>query len=177
MLFYPLYQQAERQDNLSQTVVHKAVTEFVDAARTKGYITPKMYLEFSQNLGATGNVFDVKMEHLHKKYNPDYADPADPNSFKNSFKDYYDGHYTEEIMEVLFPDNSAETEDSDLRRYKMGAGDFFTVKVRNENRTMATIIFDFLTAGNTGDNSKIVMNYGGMVINEDWNEQRGIDYQ
>lgn len=167
MLIFPLYHQAEKQDALSQTVVHKAVTEFVDAARTKGYITPKMYLEFSQNLSATGNVFDIQMEHLHKKYNPEYADPSNPNTFKNSYQDYYDGHYTDEIMNVLFPENTGQPEDSDTRRYKMGLNDYFNVKVKNQNRTMATVLSDFITAGNSGGFSKIFMNYGGMVINED----------
>lgn len=66
MIMYPLYQAAERHDDQMQTVVHLTVTEFVDAVRTKGYISPQMYLEFNEKLGATGNLYDVKMEHRHK---------------------------------------------------------------------------------------------------------------
>lgn len=162
---YPLYQQAQRQDDLSQIVVHSAITAFVDAARTKGYVTPQMYLEFNSKLGATGNQYDIQMEHLHKKYHPEYSDPADPGSFQKSFSTYFDGHYTSEIMSVLFPVKGGAASD---KRYYMSAGDFFTVKVKNINRTMATVLQDFLIAGNTGSNVKIYIPYGGMVLNEDY---------
>ncbi len=167
MFGYPLYQQAQRQDNLSQIVAQSAVTEFVDASRTKGYITPTMYSDLTRKLGATGNQYDIAMEHLHKKYMPEYVDPADPTGFKNSFTTYFDGHYTDEIMKRLFPDNTLAI-DNPERRYVMAEGDFFTVKVKNINRTMATILQDFFLNGNTGDNTKIYMPYGGMVINEDY---------
>ncbi|WP_068782419.1 hypothetical protein [Paenibacillus sp. GM2] len=177
---YPLYQQAQRHDELSQLVVHTAVTEFVDAVRTKGYITPAMYLDFNRKLGATGNQYDIQMEHLHKRYNPSYSEPADPSSFQNDFDVYFNGHYTGEIMATLFPDNT-EPLNSKQRRYPkpdadlngsgadpMTVGDFFTVKVKNVNRTMATVLFDFFTSGNTGSNTKIYIPYGGMIINEDY---------
>lgn len=167
MFLYPLYQQAQRQDDLSQIVVHSAVTEFVDASRTKGYITPTMYSELTRKLGATGNQYEIEMEHLHKKYSPVYTDPADPNGFQNSFMTYFDGHYTEEIMGRLFPNNTSPIDDPD-RRYLMSEGDFFTVKVKNINRTMSTILQDVFLNGNTGDNTRIYMPYGGMVINEDY---------
>ncbi|OAB38445.1 hypothetical protein PGLA_20350 [Paenibacillus glacialis] len=164
---YPLYQQALRQDELSQIVVHSAVVEFVDASRTKGYITPKMYLDFNKKLGATGNQYDIQLEHLHKKYNPDYTDPANPSSFVDSFTTYFDGHYTEEVMKILFPNNTNAL-DNEHRRYVMAVGDFLTVKVKNNNRTMATVLQDFFTNSNTGSNIKVFMPYGGMVINEDY---------
>ncbi|KAI7257654.1 hypothetical protein KC345_g10744 [Hortaea werneckii] len=167
MFGYPLYQQARNQDDLSQLVVQSAVTSFVDAARTKGYITPNMYLEFNLKLGATGNRYDVQMEHLHKKYNPVYSNPADPNTFKDSFDTYYDGHYMPEIMTVLFPNTTLGADDIS-RRYVMAEGDFFTVKVKNVNRTMATVLGDFFTGGNTSSNVKVFVPYGGMVINEDY---------
>lgn len=167
LVVYPLYQAAERHDDQIQTVVHQAVTEFVDAARTKGYISPQMYLQFNERLGATGNVYEVSIEHLHKKYNPVYTDPANPASFQNSFDTYYDGHYTEEIMKVIFPEANIP-EDSDTRKYKLAVNDFIKVQVKNKNRTMATILNDFILVGNSGDVPKIFMPYGGMVLNEDY---------
>lgn len=167
LFIYPLYQQSIKQDNLSQLIVQGAVTELVDAVRTKGYISPSMYLEFNEKIGSTGNQFDIQMEHLHKKYNPDYADPANPNSFRNNFETYYDGHYTEEIMNVLFP-NNLDPLNSERRLYKLTEGDFFKIKAVNTNRTMATVIGDILTASNTGNNAKILVPYGGMVLNEDY---------
>lgn len=165
LFLYPLFQQAQRQDDLSQIVIHSAVTTFVDSARTKGYITPEMYLEFNQKLGATGNQYDIQMEHLHKKYNPEYTDPANPATFRDSFTTYFDGHYNQEIMQRLFPNSPASDID---RRYVMAVGDFFTVKVKNVNRTMATILSDVFTGGITDGNVKVYVPYGGMVINEDY---------
>ncbi|MEK4983586.1 hypothetical protein [Bacillus sp. FSL K6-6540] len=165
--YYPTYQQAQRQDDLSQMVVNEAVRVFVDSVRTKGYISPQMYLEFNQKLGATGNQYDLKMEHKHKKYNPVYADPADPTSFQNDFITYYDAHYEDEIMSVLFPVNS-EPKDSEARRYILATNDFFKVEVKNINRPLSVILKDFLLGSNTGENTKIFVRYGGMVLNEDY---------
>ncbi|MNP39085.1 hypothetical protein D3C76_1326420 [compost metagenome] len=68
-------------------------------------------------------------------------------------------------MQRLFPNSPA----SDLnRRYVMAVGDFFTVKVKNVNRTMATILSDVFTGGITDGNVKVYVPYGGMVINEDY---------
>jgi hypothetical protein len=173
---YPLYQQAQRQDELTELVVHGAVTEFVDAVRTKGYITPQMYNEFNRKLGATGNQYDVQMEHMHKRYNPLYEDPSNPSSkFDNTFDIYFNGHYTEEIMNALFPTDekttgrypTINTNYSGIKADPMSVGDFFTVKVKNINRTMATILRDFFTGGNTGSNTTLYIPYGGMIINED----------
>lgn len=173
---YPLYQQAQRQDELTELVVHGAVTEFVDAVRTKGYITPQMYNEFNRKLGATGNQYDVQMEHMHKRYNPLYEDPSNPSStFDNTFDIYFNGHYTEEIMNALFPTDEKTTgryptigtNYSGIKADPMSVGDFFTVKVKNINRTMATILRDFFTGGNTGSNTTLYIPYGGMIINED----------
>ncbi|PAD71337.1 hypothetical protein [Paenibacillus campinasensis] len=166
MIMYPLYQAAERHDDQMQTVVHLTVTEFVDAVRTKGYISPQMYLEFNEKLGATGNLYDVKMEHRHKKYNPVYADPANPATFQNRFDTYYEGFYTDDIMRVLFPEANIPN-DSDSRKYKLTESDFFKVSVVSKNRTLSTILKDFILVGNSGDTPRIVMRYGGMVLNED----------
>ncbi|MFB4321662.1 hypothetical protein RB298_04895 [Priestia sp. BR_2] len=167
-LLYPLYQQAQKHDELSQTVVHNAVTEFVDAARTKGFISPTMYSEFSQKLAATGNVFDIEISHLHKKYNPLYTDPADPNTFQKSFEAYYDGFYTDEIMKVLYPDQNIP-EDSETRKYKLSLYDYLSVKVTNRNTTMAQVIQNSLFGlTEQGASSKIFVPYGGMVLNEDY---------
>lgn len=173
---YPLYQQAQRQDKLTQFVVQTTVTEFVDAVRTKGYITPDMYLEFNRKLGATGNQYDIQMEHLHKKFNPlEARDPSNP-TYNDDFDVYFNGHYTEEIMKALFPANLDPAQPkvmyplpSDINPGDpMSVGDFFTVKVKNVNRTMATILRDFFTNGNTASNTAVYVPYGGMIINEDY---------
>ncbi|MCG7409167.1 hypothetical protein MH117_17255 [Paenibacillus sp. ACRRX] len=164
---YPASEASERQDDLSALVAHGAAVQFVDAVRSKGYITPTMYNEFERTLASTGNLYDVELEHLHKKYDPVYTNPTDPGTFQNEFEVHYDGFYSAEVKAILFPDNTWDQRDS-RRRYKLTAGDFFTVKVANRNRTQGTLIRDWLNGSNTGNAAVITANYGGMVLNEDY---------
>jgi hypothetical protein len=166
LYFFPISEAYERQDDISYMVALRTVTEFTDSVRNKGYITPTMYNDFFNQLQTTGNTFDVKMEHYHKKYTPVYTDPTDPLTFQKKITVDYDGFYTPQIMKRLFPDDGKAIDDVN-RRYTMSTGDFFKVTVVNTNRTNATLIRDFLNNGNTAT-EKIVIPYGGMVENEDY---------
>ncbi|GGO07224.1 hypothetical protein [Saccharibacillus kuerlensis] len=167
LFMYPLYEQARSQDKIANAIVQGAATHFIDSVRTKGYITPQMYEEFNTKLAATGNQYDVQLEHLHKRYNPDYNDPANPLTFQGSFTTFYDGFYTEQILAVLFPDNGRSPEDA-ARRYTMEVGDYIGVKLKNVNRTAAVQLWDFLMNDNTEENAAVLMNYEGMILNEDY---------
>ncbi len=167
LFLYPMYEQARSQDKLASAIVQEAAVQLIDSARTKGYLTPQVYQEFNAKLAATGNPYEVKLEHLHKRYGPDYGDPADPATFKGSFTTYYDGFYDTQILSVLFPNNGKAAED-DSRRYKMQVGDYVGISLRNVNRTPAAQLWDFLLNDNTGDRASITVNYEGMVLNEDY---------
>lgn len=156
----------ERQDDRSQMIVQESVTRFVDAIRTKGYVTPTMYRKFNEELADTGNVFDIEMVHEHKLYIPVYRDSANPNTFEGKYTTDFSNYYTKDIMTVLFPE-STEPDQSETRRYHLEVGDFFSVTIKNKNRTPAMHMQDMLLAGSLGDNTKIFVSYGGMVINED----------
>ena len=170
LYIYPISESFERQDDVSYVVAFRTVTNFVDSVRNKGYITPTMYNEFHEQLHATGNTYDVQMEHYHKKYDPVYQDnlfdPTQPSTFQGDFQVNDDGFYNEQIFKVLFPDN-ADPKDSKTRRYRMSVGDLFKVTVVNTNRTNATVLRDILNNGNS-PTEKIVIPYGGMVQNEDY---------
>ncbi|MDO3412849.1 hypothetical protein QWJ34_23990 [Saccharibacillus sp. CPCC 101409] len=167
LFMYPLYEQARSQDKIAGAIVQGAATHFIDGARTKGYITPQMYEEFNAQLAATGNAYEVELEHLHKRYSPDYSDPANPATFQNSFTTFYDGFYSEQILGVLFPDNGRDKKDSG-RRYEMQVGDYIGIELKNINRTAAAQLWDFLMNDNTQEHAAILMNYEGMVLNEDY---------
>jgi hypothetical protein len=167
LYLYPALNSYEQQDQIAYNMAYKAVTTFVDSARTKGYITPTMYNDFHRELDLTGNLYDVQMEHKRKQYNPIYTDPADPASFEGKYEVYYDGFYTDKIMATLFPNNSLPVTDPS-RRYFLQVGDTFSVTVKNKNVTKATLVRDFLTNGNTGDPTRIYIPYGGLVTNEDY---------
>lgn len=115
-------------------------------------------------IAATGNSFDVQMEHGSKKYVPVYDDPTRPETFRGSYEVHYDMFYNAQILPVLFP-NSAVAKDDPMRRYKLHVGDTFTVTVKNTNRTPGTILFDFLNQA-ISSNEIIFIPYGGVVRNE-----------
>ncbi|GAB6990065.1 hypothetical protein [Paenibacillus pini] len=167
LFIYPAKEAAEKQDDLSRIIVYNAVTQFVDAVRNKGFLTPVMYQDFINEIEVTGNVFDIQMEHQHKKYQPDYTDAADPSTFQDQFDVWYEGFYSEDIMMQLFPEEVLD-KDSDKRKYRLAVGDFFKVSVKNTNRTAGTAWFDFITGSATGDPVVISAPYGGMVLNEDY---------
>ncbi|MFB4322592.1 MULTISPECIES: hypothetical protein [unclassified Paenibacillus] len=163
----PAGEMARRQDDLSRLIVYQSVTKFVDSVRTKGYITPTMYNDFLQELAATGNIYNVEMEHHHKKYHPEYADPSDPGSFLNRYSVVYDAYYQDDLMGYLFPDSNLDKSD-DSRRYRLTAGDHFQVSVTSLNRTPGLVIFDTLTGSNSEGTAAIAFPYGGLVLNEDY---------
>ena len=167
LVIYPLYEQVRSQDKLASAVVQEAAVLLIDSARTKGYLTSQVYQEFNAKLAATGNQYEIKLEHLHKRYGPDYSDPANPATFQGSFTTYYDGFYEDQILSVLFPANGAAADDPS-RRYMMQVGDYIGVSVHNVNRTPAAQLRDFLLNDNSQGSASITVNYEGMVLNEDY---------
>jgi hypothetical protein len=164
LYMWPISSSLNKQDDVSEIVVLNSVTNFVDSVRDKGTITPKMYNEFVDRIMLTGNTYDVQMEHKHKRYDPNYNNAG---TFVGGFTVNYEGFYNAQINKVLFP-NSSDSIDSPNRVYKLAAGDFFSVTVKNTNRTTATLINDILSQTINSPNSKIVIPYGGMVLNEDY---------
>lgn len=162
---FPISAAFNQQDDVSELVVLRATTSFVDAVRDKGYISPMMYNDFLQAIHGTGNTFDVQMEHGQKRYDPVYDDPTRPETFRNEYAVHYDTFYRTQILSVLFPESTAGKYDP-TRRYRMHAGDTFSVIVKNTNRTNGTILHDFLNNASSSP-EKIFIPYGGVVRNED----------
>lgn len=163
---YPAVEAAGKQDDLSRLAAYNTVTKFVDAVRTKGYITPTMYEQFQIELARTGNTYTIELEHMHKKYVPEYTDPMNEDTFSGKFEAVWDGYYNDQVLNVLFPDSELDKHDP-ARVYKLTAGDFFHVTCANTNRTPADIFMEWLQI-DTSEGSSIFANYGGMVINEDY---------
>lgn len=67
---FPLYIAFEKKDDISYALALKITSNFVDNVTSKGYITTSMYDKFISDLSITGNIYDVKIEHRAKKYNP-----------------------------------------------------------------------------------------------------------
>ena len=163
---YPAAETAERQDDIARMTAAQNVTRFVDAVRTKGYISPSMLAEFQEQLAQTGNTYDISMEHLHKKYVPHYSDPMDQSSFTGTYEVVHDGYYFSQIQERLYPMSSTLSMDDPARRYKLTMGDYFTVSLKCTNRTPSMMIREWLQG--TAQASAVFASYGGMVLNEDY---------
>lgn len=62
MFIFPLITMADRTDDISQLTAEISTTEFVDDIRESGKITPERYSNFIQNLGSTGNTYNIQVE-------------------------------------------------------------------------------------------------------------------
>lgn len=143
MFLFPIMDTWERQDDISYMSVYSSVVEFVDSARNLGYITTNMYDKFVQQVNATGNRYDITIEHRKRIYEID--------AYKNV--------YTTQIENILYSGDSTVN-----NKYPMYAGDYLYVSVKNTNKTQSTLLKDVLYAS-PQETFKIGVPYGGMVRN------------
>ncbi|MBP1999803.1 hypothetical protein J2Z69_000822 [Paenibacillus shirakamiensis] len=165
LYFVPAVQFAQREENTEQLTAYSSVTEFVDAVRNKGFISPSMYESFMQEIERGGRVYTVTMEHQHKKYQPEYADSADPLTFKGSYTIQYDNREIKDILSTLYPEG-LDNREGDLRTYKLQSGDYFKVSIQVLGKSSMNILTGYIY-GIIEDNSRVLL-YGGMVQNEDY---------
>lgn len=72
MFMFPLLYFGQRIDSITQQVVDTKASDFVDTIRTQGYLTKNMYDTFLEQLDATGNVYDIHLEHKEFALEPEY---------------------------------------------------------------------------------------------------------
>ena len=92
MFLFPILDTWERQDDLSYMAAYTAVVDTVDAVRNTGRLTEGMYDELLSVLSATGNRYDVQLE--HRRY---YIVPSGPDTAEMVYVNYY----TSEILDKL----------------------------------------------------------------------------
>jgi hypothetical protein len=159
---YPAYRQAEKTDDITDKTANAAIIEFVDTVRGKGYVDVRDYNVFLRSLDASRAVFDVSLEYYKKVTQPTYIDPNNDLTFQNNFTVRFDGYFTTDILNTLFP-NTAIAEDDSSRHYNMHEGDIFNVRIHSRGTTLATRLRTFLFHGKQ---VSIVKKYGGMVRSE-----------
>jgi len=160
LFVFPILNMFDNQDYVSRTIVLNEVTHFVDSTRNLGYITPRMYEELLRKLQATGNEYTVELTHEHLVVQPVYLDVTDLTSFEDTSKNTYENKYSSEILEVLYADEENSF-------YYLSSGDYFAMKVCNTNETMGTRLKSIIL-GSQLPKKNIVVNYGGMVKNENY---------
>jgi hypothetical protein len=162
LFIFPIMNMFENQDDISRNIVFNETAKFVDSVRNLGYITPKMYNDFYKKIEATGNIYNVSLTHMHLVVNPVYTDVTDFSSFQDNAESNFNNVYTNVIVNTLFPNNPTGNE-----RYKLNAGDYFVLEIFNDNKTMGTKIKELFLNVDLPDKN-IIVNYGGMVRNEDY---------
>lgn len=168
VVILPVYNIFTRQDDMSYNIALKAVTNFVDEARTTGRIAYSDYDNLINQLGITKNSYQIEIE-VHKNY---YL--SDDNG--KTYVPYDKVDYTNTILEKIgYIDNEnkktnksygLEIQDVDSTKekfvYSLERGDRIYIRVKNTNITKAD---SFLSSIKIMDSSsKIDIDYGGVVL-------------
>lgn len=166
IVFFPLYNYFERQDDMSYNLVLRETTTFVDKVLSNGYISNDTYQEFLDSLANTGNLYDVQLE-AHKR-----IITSDTQNNAKGYKDYieqYEIDYNDDILSSIDPTKkNANLTNKQIKGgiYTLEVGDQFYVKLKNSSTTMAGAIFNSIIS--TSSTERIVVNYGGIVKNNSW---------
>ncbi len=146
IVLLPIYNVFSRQDDMSYNLALRAATNFVDEVRATGKLTYDMYQELIQNLDATNNTYDIKLE-AYKIYLVLQDD--------GTYKEEYIIEYTEDILNVM-------REDGYTRVYDLDKGERFYVRIKNTNITKADAFLSSIKFFDT--ESKINIDYGGVIL-------------
>lgn len=165
IVFFPLYNYFERQDDMSYNLVLRETTTFVDKVLSNGYISNDTYQEFLDSLSNTGNLYDVQLE-AHKR-----IITSDTQNNAKGYKDYieqYEIDYNDDILSIDPTKKNANLTNKQIKGgiYTLEVGDQFYVKLKNSSTTMAGAIFNSIIS--TSSTERIVVNYGGIVKNNSW---------
>lgn len=114
------------QDDISKVAVQSLVAEFVYTEASKGKVTQSDYNAFLEKLDATGNTYEVQLEHKIMSTNPNKGekDKAGENR-----------HYS--VFNTGILDNGINKAGGN-GEYLMEKGDYFGATVKNTNTTIAT---------------------------------------
>lgn len=161
MVLFPLYNFFERQDDMSYNLVLKATTNFADQVMNNGYIDQNMYNNLVNELGNTGNIYDIQIEAHRKVLTKDKDNITGDTYVEQSYIDYND-----DIFNSL--ENSKSIMDKQLKNniYIMNENDEIYVKVKNSNTTLAGSLFNSIIV--TSSKTRIEVNYGGIIKNNSW---------
>lgn len=132
MFVFPLMQIAGESDELSQTVVQVAVSDFVNTVANQGKITEFDYNELVQKLTATNNAYEIEIEAQILDDNPRRVTTTGNNELVGEYK-YY-SVYTSTILDKV----------TTTSEYILKKDDYIIATVKNTNITLGTQLKNFL---------------------------------
>lgn len=150
----PIYYNAQKQDQISQTYISTETSKLVNEIRNSGVLTSDMYDDYIAKLDATNNLYDVQITHSHLTVNPDYTEVS--GGYTNKTVDYYANVYTDTILDTLYNKNLD---------YHFTKGDYISVQVVNKTKTFATQLQEMIFAIPT-QTEQIIVTYGGAIRDE-----------
>ncbi|MBQ3145320.1 MAG: hypothetical protein IJB90_01880 [Clostridia bacterium] len=155
MFIFPLLSLSERSDDISQSVVQAATSEFVDKVSISGQIKASDYEAFAAEIGATGNTYDIEIEVQHLDENLGKKSVVTSGSLIGENVRY--STFTSEIIGSMY--NNAN------RAYALKKGDNIIVTVKNTNKTMAQMLRTTFYKV-TGENiTQVAASASSMVVN------------
>ena len=158
MFIFPLMSVSERNDDIAQSAVQAATSDFAEKIATRGKITPSDYEEFLANIGSTGNTYDVEIEvqkldeNLGKKSSQAAANLIGENSRYKIF--------TSDILEHMYESSS------DSVNYPLNKGDNIVITVKNTNTTFAQTLRSFFYKVTGKGSYQIAASATSLVVNQ-----------
>ena len=152
MFIFPLITMSDRTDDVSQLTVEIATTEFVDDIRETGKITPDKYSKYIENIGSTGNTYNIELEVKVLDENPKRK-TIETNGTMETTDNVYYSVYNSQIENVLNEGNE----------YCLKEGVIITVSAKNTNQTIAQQLKNFFYTVVGRDTYIIASSHGGLV--------------
>ena len=163
MIIFPLYSAYTSKDDISYALAMSYTKDFVDTIAENGYITQDMYYGFLNNLkNGTDNSYEVSFTHKSLRYDilNKTEDPILPPTVEiKSEWETYDDNY---VKNILF--------NSEDKIYLLSENDQINVAIRNTNTTLATTIFNIITANISNSTTRIYVDMTSNVRNEVWRQ-------
>ena len=150
MFIFPLMTISDRTDDISQLTVKIATTEFVDNIRQSGKITADSYTQFTDNIGSTGNTYNVEIE---ARILDENLNRKSIENYKTQGENVYYSVYTSQIENFL----------KNNKDYYLKEGDIITVSVKNTNQTIAQQLKNFFYTVVGKDTYIIAASHAGLV--------------
>lgn len=151
MFIFPLMSISDRNDDVAQLSVQTKTVEFVDNIRSTGKITQDNYDAYVQTISSTGNSFEVEIEVQILDDNP--GKKVTEAEATKVGENYYYSQYTSQILDTVNSEGVMFLKE----------GDIVTVTVRNTNRTIATILKDFVYSVTGNNSASITAQHSGIV--------------
>ena len=155
MFIFPLITMADRTDDVSQLTVKIATSELANDVMATGKITSERYDQLINNIGSTGNTYNIEIEVQHLDENPGKK-TTQANYTKIGDNVYY-SDYTTQVLQQL---------QNDSKKICLKQGDRIVVDVKNTNNTQAqTLKGSLLSFTNAGQYTISASSTGMINVN------------